>query len=460
MRNRYAPRRHRGVALYIRAVDRGSTAYGNRIRAWGDEQGRPVEGLGNYGGAKVQGAGYYLRLWDAGKNKYVFQSAGEDFEEALAQRDLASANARRGLHVNSAAETPAVRTALTDAIDQFIERKQMRTKRGAPANALTLTKYKTSLRGFDSFAERHNCRCLQDISERLLIDYWQHLGTIGNGTSSQREKLLHIRQLMTSAKLVFPLSEEYVPRRPKSRPDAYEDDLALRKLFAALDQREGAFLNLLLGAGVREQEAAKAQVRDFRVEGTGGINTFSVRHAKGSSVVDPKDRTVPLSAALAEQLKRYFAGKQPDDLAFPNGARKPKPEQHFLRTLKKRALKMGLNCGECVNKRGLSCAEHPVCRRWTLHKFRRTAASGMLRSGVALNDVMAVLGHTQPTTTLKHYAAVAAAEQHHMQAIANARPVFCVPQCVPDAVQTESAENPSAQAVDRKSSSASIAMTA
>jgi len=39
------------------------------------------------------------------------------------------------------------------------------------------------------------------------------------------------------------------------------------------------------------------------------------------------------------------------------------------------ARRASVNCGQCKSKRGKSCAAHPVCNEWTLHKFRRTWAT-------------------------------------------------------------------------------------
>jgi hypothetical protein len=49
-------------------------------------------------------------------------------------------------------------------------------------------------------------------------------------------------------------------------------------------------------------------------------------------------------------------------LVFPGP--KGKPNGHFLRVLQNLALRAGLNCGECVNKKGQSCNVKPICGDW------------------------------------------------------------------------------------------------
>jgi integrase len=85
---------------------------------------------------------------------------------------------------------------------------------------------------------------------------------------------------------------------------------------------------------------------------------------------------------------------------FPNAL--GRPNGHFLRVLKKLAKRAGLNCGECVTKKGLSCQEHPVCDKWELHKFRRTFATIHHESGVSARTLQAWIGHSSLETTLAY----------------------------------------------------------
>jgi integrase/recombinase XerD len=77
-------------------------------------------------------------------------------------------------------------------------------------------------------------------------------------------------------------------------------------------------------------------------------------------------------------------------------------EGHFLHKLKRLTLRAGLNCGHCVNKKGLSCKKHPVCDNWELHKFRKSFATIHHESGVSARTLQAWLGHSDLETTISY----------------------------------------------------------
>jgi integrase/recombinase XerD len=64
---------------------------------------------------------------------------------------------------------------------------------------------------------------------------------------------------------------------------------------------------------------------------------------------DYEERTIPLSLAYAAERRARRKQRPDDQLIFPTKA--GKPQGHFLRRLKKVALRAGLNCGDCVNKK-------------------------------------------------------------------------------------------------------------
>jgi integrase/recombinase XerD len=109
---------------------------------------------------------------------------------------------------------------------------------------------------------------------------------------------------------------------------------------------------------------------------------------------------VPIPAWLVDALKQMEQNAGDSSLLFPN--RLSHPEGHFLGKLKALALRAGLNCGHCVNKKGRCCKDKPVCSRWSLHKFRRTFASWHHDSGFSARTLQAWLGHSSLDTTLRY----------------------------------------------------------
>jgi integrase/recombinase XerD len=101
-------------------------------------------------------------------------------------------------------------------------------------------------------------------------------------------------------------------------------------------------------------------------------------------------RVVPIPQVLVDALKTYVLTIPTRRLIFTNAS--GGAEGHFLKKCKALAKRAGLNCGHCVNKKGLSCFKHLVCDNWTLHKFRRTWATNHMLNGVPLPVIQQWIG--------------------------------------------------------------------
>jgi hypothetical protein len=150
-------------------------------------------------------------------------------------------------------------------------------------------------------------------------------------------------------------------------------------------------------------------------------HTYHVRKRDdvGFSPKTHESRTIELPASLIRELKERRE-KQPHD-RFVFLSKQGKPDNHFLRKLKKIALRGGLNCGQCKTtitvgeykgkKRvEVSCKTHPVCEHYILHRFRKTCATCWLQSGATLRDIQLLLGHKSLATTQKYLGATVSAK--------------------------------------------------
>jgi integrase/recombinase XerD len=111
-------------------------------------------------------------------------------------------------------------------------------------------------------------------------------------------------------------------------------------------------------------------------------------------VKDFEERTVPLPDALIEMLQEHRKRHPTERLIFPgeNG----EPDHHLIRRLKCLAFKAGLNCGRCVSKNKKpgqeeTCDRFPICKEWTLHRFRKTFATMHADAGVKIHAGWATL---------------------------------------------------------------------
>ena len=97
-----------------------------------------------------------------------------------------------------------------------------------------------------------------------------------------------------------------------------------------------------------------------------------------------------------EELTAWKADHRTGLLILPT--ERNRPNGHLLRTLKRLAGRESLGCGHCDKCRGKSKA----CENWTLHKFRRTFATTLLRDGVDLRTVQALMGHADLASTMRY----------------------------------------------------------
>jgi integrase/recombinase XerD len=193
------------------------------------------------------------------------------------------------------------------------------------------------------------------------------------------------------------LDREEWPRFTKKKVRAFSDD-DLKGLFAKATPEEFILFQFFLGTGFREQEVSHAAYRDINFN----ANTVSVT-AKPEFNFTPKDkeeRSVRIPTYLTAALKKRQKEHANDFLIFPGEDRKV--EGHMLRVLKSLALRAGLNCGHCVNKKGLKCKTHAVCSHWMLHRFRKTFATRWYLQCKDIRKVRKLLGHSDTETT-EHY---------------------------------------------------------
>src|ERR1035438_5083822 len=185
----------------------------------------------------------------------------------------------------------------------------------------------------------------------------------------------------------------------------YQEDL--EKLFKVCSEQgeDSLVWELFLGSGFREQEVEYFSQKDIDSKGCAVIarkkRSANVdeechptrrrkRNGNEFTVKDREERVVPVPSSLMAKLVE----RQRDSTSrwvFPAAC--GRPEGHFLRKLKMIAFRGGLNCGNCVNRKGLSCKTHPVCEYWCLHKFRRTFATCHNERGVRVRTLQKWLGH-------------------------------------------------------------------
>ena len=176
-----------------------------------------------------------------------------------------------------------------------------------------------------------------------------------------------------------------LPREPKRLPGTILTPAEMKKLLAQPDTatvlgfRDRTLYEVLYSTGLRITEAIRLRVPDVNLD----QRTLFVHAGKGG-----KDRVAPLGATacryLAEYLRRVRAML----------ARRADTDAVFLDRLGHPFGKSGI-----LKKLAIYATRAGIKKRITVHTFRHTLATEMLRHGADLRQIQELLGHANLRTT-------------------------------------------------------------
>jgi len=165
-------------------------------------------------------------------------------------------------------------------------------------------------------------------------------------------------------------------KRPRTLPSVLAPEEVVRLLEAARPGPERLRLQVAYACGLRISELTRLQVTDI----DSARMVVLVRQGKGH-----KDRLVPLSPRLLQELRAYWRHYRPTRWLFPGTS----PDQPLCpATVQKQ-------CQRAVRRAGLR-------KRCTPHTLRHSYATHLLEAGVDLVTLQALLGHSDLRTTA-HY---------------------------------------------------------
>lgn len=165
-------------------------------------------------------------------------------------------------------------------------------------------------------------------------------------------------------------------KRPKVLPSVLAAEEVLRLIGAAETPRDRVFLQTAYGCGLRLSELLHLQVSAI----DSARMVIHVRHGKGA-----KDRLVPLSPRLLEELRAYWRLCRPRTWLFPGH----QPDQPIS------AGNMQRRFGRLVTRVGLS-------KHCSIHTLRHSYATHLLEAGVDLVTLKMLLGHKSLETTTRY----------------------------------------------------------
>ena len=193
------------------------------------------------------------------------------------------------------------------------------------------------------------------------------------------------------------------PKTPHKLPTVLSQDEVVRLIEAAATRMHRTILVLLYATGVRRAEAARIKVADIDSERM----VIHIHHGKGA-----RDRDMPITPKLLEELRSYWRWKKPRHYLFPSTSGQRGTEQPISDKTVWNA------CRSAALRAGLDKKIHP-------HTLRHCFATHLLEAGTDLRTIQLLMGHErlEHTTVYLHlsgrhlHAAVNPLEQITLRAV-------------------------------------------
>jgi integrase len=375
---------------------------------------------------------FYLRFSTNGRK--IWESAGESLEaatEAAETRHHALEAQARGLTVTELDTlSNAGRIPIKTACEAFLKLKAGKAKKTLAAYSLHLAEFQEAIGS--------RARFMDAINADTMRRYRDWMAQKGLSPKTQHTRLLTVTFLLKKNGFKNPLAWDEFPVFEVEAAVPYSPD-ELKKLFPAMGAEEKLRYRFFLGSGLREAEVTYCAWPDLDL--SKGTVTVRPKADVGFTPKSHESRTVPLPAPLIAELKVRKKNPPHARWIFVNEINQP--EKHFLRKLKRIALRAGLNCGHCTaevtkltkkikdermkelieaprdtqeqiehllhhghemlsGKRTVTCKTDPVCQHFILHRFRKSCATRWMEAGVPVRSIQAWLGHKDLETTMNY----------------------------------------------------------
>jgi site-specific recombinase XerD len=185
-------------------------------------------------------------------------------------------------------------------------------------------------------------------------------------------------RLLYGTTLDRPDQVPFIPfgKRPKKLPCVLSPEEVVRLFAAAHAGRDRVLLQTTYACGLRLGDVVDLQVPHI----DSSRMVVHVHQGKGR-----KDRLVPLSAKLLEELRAYWRCYRPRCWLFPNAAQTgPLCDGTVQRLMQAAVARAGLG------------------KPASMHTLRHSFATHMLEAGVDIVTLQKMLGHRQLTTTARY----------------------------------------------------------
>jgi integrase/recombinase XerD len=324
----------------------------------------------------------------------TFKEADEDATTIQARRDAKASGVKvEGEDFN--------RIPIKTAVENFLsETAKSKGKATVAAYTLHLNQFLSS---------NGKIRFIDEVNGNTLKNFRDFLAGQKFSEKTQHNRVVTVLTLLKKhgVKHDFSLADD-LPSVDEEPAIPYESE-ELKKLFEAMDPEESIRYKFFLGTACRDKEVTFAAWSD--IDFTKGLYHVRPKKDAGFTIKNHQTRTVKMPAELVDLLKARKKKAPHPRWIFVN--EDGRPDNHFLRKLKRIAHRAGLNCGHCKTtvtkgkyetKRAMevTCATDPVCKNFYLHRFRKTCATRWEQYGIPVRTIQYMLGHKSLDTTQKY----------------------------------------------------------
>lgn len=239
-------------------------------------------------------------------------------------------------------------------------------------SANTIKTYISFIHGF--FADHRQLKW-NAVTEEIILSY-NHKQFIreGRSYSTQNQWINAIKLYLKVHHLdVGDLEEIERPRKKYNLPNVLSREEVQSILRSVNNIKHKTLLMLVYSSGLRIGDALRLELKDIKSD----EQLIHIRGGKGN-----KDRLVPLSKVMLEQLRLYYHAYKPETYVFEGKVGKPYARSSAQKVFKKAVARAGIS------------------RRVTLHTLRHSYATHLTNRGVNVQYLQEILGHKSPKTTM------------------------------------------------------------
>jgi integrase len=220
---------------------------------------------------------------------------------------------------------------------------------------------------------------LEEITSESAVAFWNFLRKQGKSDRTVYNAHMRLTGFLKFAGIDYKAWRLRAPRFEKKLPNVYTQDEIDRLLAACNRDYNRVLITVLAKTGLRDQELMHLCWTD--VDLVQGKLRVSAKPQYGWMIKDYEQRDILLPPALVELLKAWRKSNPHTKLVL--GTSNDKPNKKFLPAVKSIAKK-----AEVLNA--------------TLHRFRRTYGTTLLRGGMDIRTVQHLLGHSDIESTMRY----------------------------------------------------------